>query len=306
MKKKSIKRPIQKSLRKKPQKRLYAFRRTLRFLPALLLFAAAFSLQSPGARKAVVGPDGRVLSYATNVNVNELLTATNAQRTNSKVNALQMNPELVSAAQTKANDMVARGYWSHNTPDGKEPWTFILAAGYQYSTAGENLAYGFSDSNKTITGWMNSPTHRENLMNDKFTEVGFGIANSADYVGKGEETIVVAMYGAPSSSAIGLAESSTPEAQNTNIAGATTSSSEPTSINRIQLLTNGNATWSTTALVLLMSILGAAWVLGRGLHIRRLIRNGESFIKHHVHLDLTVLGFIAVGWAFLQTSGVIR
>lgn len=138
-----------------------------------------------------------VLAYATNTTVSGLLQTTNQQRTANGVGGLTLNSQLDQAAQAKANDMVTRDYWSHNTPDGNPPWVFITQAGYSYSAAAENLAYGFATSDDTVAGWMNSPPHRENLLNGTYTEVGFGIANSQNYVGTGQETVVVAMYAKP-------------------------------------------------------------------------------------------------------------
>jgi uncharacterized protein YkwD len=138
-----------------------------------------------------------VLAYATNISTSGLLSATNDQRTANGLAALTSNSLLNSAAQAKANDMVARNYWSHNTPDGKEPWVFIDATGYTYQKAGENLAYGFATSYDTVIGWMNSPSHRANVLDSAFREVGFGFANSENFVGSGQQTVVVAMYGNP-------------------------------------------------------------------------------------------------------------
>lgn len=137
------------------------------------------------------------LAYATEMSTSGLLSATNSQRAANGKAALSINSKLNSAAQAKANDMVARDYWSHNTPDGQAPWVFFDAAGYVYLKAGENLAYGFSTSNATIVGWMNSPSHKANLLDSNYTEVGFGFANSPNFVGTGNETIVVAHYGQP-------------------------------------------------------------------------------------------------------------
>ncbi len=143
------------------------------------------------------------MAYATEMSSGGLLGATNAQRAqNGNLSALTINSKLSAAAQTKANDMVARNYWSHNTPDGKEPWTFMDAAGYEYQKAGENLAYGFATSSDAVVGWMNSPGHRANILDSAYREVGFGFANANDFVGTGNETIVVAMYGNPLTSVV--------------------------------------------------------------------------------------------------------
>lgn len=138
-----------------------------------------------------------VLGYATSMSPTVLLSETNIQRSNNGESALSMNGQLTQAAQAKANDMVARNYWSHVTPDGVQPWQFVANAGYSYSALGENLAYGFDTSTATVTGWMNSAPHRANVLNTSYTEVGFGIANSVNFNGDGEETVVVAMYGKP-------------------------------------------------------------------------------------------------------------
>ncbi len=137
------------------------------------------------------------LSYATEMSISSLLSATNSQRAANGASGLSISSRLNGAAQAKANDMIARNYWSHTTPDGQEPWVFIDNAGYQYTKAGENLAYGFATSSAAVDGWMNSPSHRENLLDSAFSDVGFGFANGSSYNGDGEETVVVAMYGAP-------------------------------------------------------------------------------------------------------------
>lgn len=159
-----------------------------------------------------------VLSYATSMSIQELLDGTNAQRLGNGQAALAINGLLNNAAQAKANDMAARDYWSHNTPDGQTPWTFMDAAGYKYQLAGENLAYGFANASATITGWMNSPGHRANILNAGYTEVGFGYINIANYQGTGPETLVVAMYGKPASTPVAAATPTPAAVQSTTAA----------------------------------------------------------------------------------------
>ncbi len=184
------------AVRKKPA-HVSITRRVVRFMPALVLFGLSGLVS---VTHATTSRPVSVLGYATSVNPSDLLSSTNAQRTGGSVGNLALNGQLMSAAQAKADDMVARDYWSHTTPDGEEPWAFMTRAGYTYKAAGENLAYGFATSSDTVTGWMNSPPHRQNLMNAIFLDVGFGIANSANFVGSGQQTIVVAMYGAQAGS----------------------------------------------------------------------------------------------------------
>lgn len=151
-----------------------------------------------GALQALTNPGSpSVLAYATNVSHAGLLTSTNQHRASSGLGALALNSLLNSAAQAKANDMVAKNYWSHTSPDGRQPWDFIVATGYSYSMAGENLAYGALTSESTVQAWMNSPGHRANILKPEFTQVGFGYANSPNYQDSGPQTVIVAMYAKP-------------------------------------------------------------------------------------------------------------
>ncbi len=90
--------------------------------------------------------------------------------------SLKENPLLVKAAELKAKDMATRGYFSHEGPNGETPWTWLDKVGYAYVYAGENLAVNFFDSADVHRAWMNSPAHRENLLDKKFTEIGVGMA----------------------------------------------------------------------------------------------------------------------------------
>ncbi len=166
------------------------------YLPLVLASLVFLILQTYWQPRHYSNDQG-VLAYATSVSQSGLLQATNQQRQNNGRGLLTLNSQLSQAAQAKANDMATRNYWSHNTPEGNAPWVFIAQTGYSYTQAGENLAYGFLTSDDTVTGWMNSPSHRDNLLNTAYLDVGFGFANNPDYQSSGPETIVVAMYGTP-------------------------------------------------------------------------------------------------------------
>lgn len=185
----------------KHQKRNQHFLRVYApYIPVVLLFFANLTFSFRALALAQSKKNTGVLAYATNMSPQLLVDSTNSQRAAYSAGSLTLNSKLNSAAQAKANDMATRNYWSHNTPEGNPPWYFITNAGYSYSRAGENLAYGFTEVNGAlgvVAGWMNSPSHKENLINPAYTEVGFGIANAAVYQGHNEETIVVAMYATP-------------------------------------------------------------------------------------------------------------
>lgn len=164
------------------------------FTPLLLALTAAMLATHMGMASM---SGGKVLAYASSMSVSQLLYDTNAQRAAYGESYLHLNSQLDNAAQMKANDMAAKNYWGHYSPSGASPWSFILAAGYSYTAAGENLAYGYDNAAAVISAWMNSAEHRANILNGGFVDVGFGVVNSPNYVGQGPQTIVVAEYATP-------------------------------------------------------------------------------------------------------------
>jgi hypothetical protein len=113
------------------------------------------------------------LYAAPTIDPTDLMNRVNQERTNRFIPALATNSKLMAAANLKSNDMIARSYFAHVDPDGKYVWPTIESQGYTpYKTLGENLAMDFTDAASMITAWMNSPTHRENLLNEKFEDQG--------------------------------------------------------------------------------------------------------------------------------------
>jgi hypothetical protein len=84
------------------------------------------------------------------ISSNELFTFTNQKRVENGLPPLALNQALSLAASRKADDMFAKNYWAHNSPDGLTPWFFIKNAGYSYVYAGENLARGFHNANDVV------------------------------------------------------------------------------------------------------------------------------------------------------------
>ena len=138
----------------------------------------------------------------------EIVLFTNAERVQNKVSALKESVLLDRSAQAKADDMATRGYFAHNSPDGKQPWSWITAAGYNYRYAGENLAVRFIDSKDVVVAWMASPTPRANIVKPNYTEVGVGLAQGM-YKGQ-PATFVVQHFGRPAGRVLGAEVSSAP------------------------------------------------------------------------------------------------
>lgn len=125
-----------------------------------------------------------------------LVDLANDDRAAAEAEGLRVNPKLVEAAQLKANDMAEKGYFAHQTPEGYDSWHWFKLVGYDYTHAGENLAVDFSDSGDVEKAWMQSPTHRDNILNENYTEIGIATARGTY---KGRETVfAVQMFGRPS------------------------------------------------------------------------------------------------------------
>ena len=136
-----------------------------------------------------------VLGYASDINVKQLLDFTNQERSKDNKKLLILNEKLSKAAEQKAKYMFEKNFWAHTSPDGIEPWKFILDQSYDYSYAGENLARNFYYSKEVVDAWMKSPSHKENLLSQNYDEVGFAVVNGV--LDGYETTLVVQMFGRP-------------------------------------------------------------------------------------------------------------
>lgn len=105
------------------------------------------------------------------------LDLVNSYRQQAGVPPVTLEPRLTQAAQAHSDDMAARGYFSHTTPEGVSPGTRITRAGYQWRTYGENIAMGYASWQAAIRGWMGSAGHRRNMLNPQFTHMGLGVAS---------------------------------------------------------------------------------------------------------------------------------
>ncbi len=155
----------------------------------------------------------------------DVIIYTEEARTAEGGGELVENDLLDAAAQAKAEDMAARGYFSHVGPDGEEPWVWLERAGYEYTYAGENLAVRFSDSKDVVDAWMASPAHRANIIKQNYKEIGVGLAEGT-YKG-GPATFVVQYFGSPARAVVSAAKAPAPDAQPVTAVAATPQVSEP-------------------------------------------------------------------------------
>lgn len=175
-------------------------------------------------------------NYLANIYSGVLVDLANEDRKDNALSELAINPTLEAAARMKAEDMAEKGYFAHYGPDGSAPWDWMKKAGYQFIYAGENLAIDFTDSEDVNQAWLNSPTHRANIMNSKFTEIG--IATVKGFYNGRQTIYVVQMFGTPQNQSISLplttspvpvsqlAQSNVPS-QSPQVEGASSQISEP-------------------------------------------------------------------------------
>ncbi len=193
-----------------------------------LIFFVAIILTAEGVFLVDLVARQSALDFLAAVLPGEVIAFTNDERSLQAVGPLTENALLTAAAQAKAADMAAKGYFSHVGPDGKEPWAWVKESNYTYRYAGENLAVRFTGSKDVVNAWMASPTHRANIVKPVYTEIGIGVAQG-EFQGQ-PATFVVQYFGTPQTASVAVsAEESEPSvsAANTNsqVAGAATQES---------------------------------------------------------------------------------
>lgn len=150
---------------------------------------------------AIVGPVAlpSVSLYSSAITPQNIIELTNQTRKNLDLPILETSGVLAEAAKSKAEDMLANQYFAHTSPSGVTPWEWFRKMGYAYRYAGENLAVHFHEAEEVNEGWLASPTHRANIVSDRYSEIGVGVATGI-FEGV-NATFVVQMFGEPIASA---------------------------------------------------------------------------------------------------------
>lgn len=160
----------------------------------LVIYILIFILIRAGLDLTSIYKPG-VLGINASLSVDKIIENTNTERQEAGFTPLVYNQNLSQAAKLKAQNMFAENYWAHFSPSGKDPWGFITGAGYKFSYAGENLARNFSSSDDVVKAWMASPSHRENIMNPKYQDIGIAVEEG---ILQGQKTtLVVQEFGRP-------------------------------------------------------------------------------------------------------------
>jgi len=117
----------------------------------------------------ISSPASALGSFATGV-VNE----TNTYRTQQGCPPVTVNAQLTDAAQSHSEDMALSDFFAHTGSDGSTPWQRIERTGYRYSLAAENIAAGYTTPEAVVQGWLNSVSHRDNILDCNLREIGVG------------------------------------------------------------------------------------------------------------------------------------
>ncbi|MFA7319644.1 MAG: CAP domain-containing protein [Parcubacteria group bacterium] len=112
---------------------------------------------------------------ASEITPDNVIRYVNMARESQGINSLAVSAKLTKIAQDKLADMVANKYFAHTSPAGVNPWYWFQKEGYDYHFAGENLAINFKTAEDEQMAWMASPTHRKNILEDRFQEIGVAV-----------------------------------------------------------------------------------------------------------------------------------
>lgn len=133
------------------------------------------------------------------LSVSGTIRETNLRRNQNSLPSLSENAKLDAAAKLRLEDMFAKQYFEHVSPTGESVTDSAKTVGYEYIIIGENLALGnFIDDKDLVDAWMNSPGHRANILNTKYTEIGVALRKGT-YEGR-TTLIAVQVFGKPLSS----------------------------------------------------------------------------------------------------------
>ncbi len=133
-------------------------------------------------------------AYYSSITEEKIIELTNQERVSKKLNTITANQLLAKAAYEKGQAILEAQNFQHNI-NGKKFSVWVKDAGYQYSYVGENLAIDFITSEGVIKAWLDSPTHKKNILNEKFSEIGVAIIEG-EFQGN-NTTLVVQIFGSP-------------------------------------------------------------------------------------------------------------
>jgi len=147
-------------------------------LCGILATSSFITARSPSRIQLPVPSVERLLLPVERARTDEVLRRVNEERAALHLDLLRRSPELDAAADERAQDMSARDYFAHISPDGVTPGDQIRAAGYQALLCGENIASGYSSAREVVKAWMASPSHRANILEPRYRDIGLAYSEA--------------------------------------------------------------------------------------------------------------------------------
>jgi len=235
--------------------------------------------------------------FFADITENALVNYVNEGRKAAGLAPLAESSKLDEAAYLKAEDMLSNGYFYHVSPSGVTPWHWFNEAGYEYKYAGENLAIGFFESEEVYQAWMDSNTHKDNIMSPYYKEVGTAVVKGI--FNGNTATIVVQLFGTS------LEKTQKPVAttQTTKTQAPETPKTEPTTQTATQVVTEAQPVKSRVLSSFSIKKLDTTKEAQLYLRVLNyLVYNSEEFIKYICYILLTLVGISMFFLAFVESN----
>ncbi len=242
-----------------------------------------------------------ILGISADIDQKTIIELTNQEREKMGLPKVSENEALDKAAALKAQNMFYENYWAHFAPSGKTPWDFILGAGYKFTFAGENLAKNFYNSGDVVRAWMNSPTHRDNLLNSKYRDIGIAVVEGV--LNGQKTTLVVQMFGTNQNMAMNPAvevqgkQIAVPQQDLTNKPALALTLSETGQNTKALLDPYAVSKWAGFSIIILITVLLT-------LDVYALKKRGVFRLSSH-HIAHMALLSLAAGSLYLTGPGAI-
>lgn len=224
-----------------------------------------------------------ITSETPEVMAKNIITVINTKRAENGLGPLTEDAALDQAAKLKLDDMFTNNYWEHKSPSGVQAWDFIKQTGYTYEYAGENLARGYHDSTSAVNAWMDSQTHKDNLLGTNYTQTG--VAVGSGNIDSKPATLFVQLFAKPKTSNV-----ASKQPTSTSVLGVT----ETATVNLFSPITGARIPYFIAWLVLF------ALIVFDGIELRRLglHKNKKHMFEFRSALLINTLAFIILFISF--------
>ena len=133
---------------------------------------------------------------AADITRESVIAQMNVYRAEKGLPPLREDARLLRAADERMRDMEELAYWAHVSPDGRSPFLLLRPLGYEYQSAGENLASGFDTAELLVQAWMESRGHRDNILSPMYQDCGVSIIEGST-TGRATGRSIVVLFARP-------------------------------------------------------------------------------------------------------------